>query len=140
MACVWKGLINALDLGISPIDLLHHIQENNIDTSDMKCNGMNLTVQLQRGNKQHIDALTINEVKNGYFCSTCDPLFLLIGQIYSVSIEHDYMGVKIIYLNTKSKRKIYLKSNNRHMWADKDKNRIEKHKRRFTYNPDSETQ
>jgi len=126
MACVWKGLIRSLNLGISPIDLFNHIQENNIATPDIKCNGKVLTDLAQQENIKHIELLTVEDVKNGYMCSACDPLFFLIGHLYNISIEHNFMGTKIVYANTNSKKKIYLRSNDHHMWVDKDKNRSEK--------------
>lgn len=126
MSCVWKGLIDALDLNISPESLCATIQSKNRDTPDMLWNGETLSDQLQKENQQTIKELDSDDVKKGYLCSTCDPLLLLVGQLYDVSIDHLYAGITIRYINTKSNRKIFVMSNQGHFWADKQQIKAQK--------------
>lgn len=129
MSCIWEGLIKALRLKkiktidkqnvlITPNILLNILQKENRDTPDMRWNGQILNEQLQNDNMQHISSLD-HDTKNGYLCSTCDPLLLLIGQIYNVSIEHKYINTIIFYENITSNKKICVKSNKSHFWVTK---------------------
>lgn len=128
MSCVWIGIIDALGLDMSPYELLDHIKDNNIDTKDMLWNNTFFTQQIQEENKTHISNLTYETIKNGYLCSSCDPLFLLIGQLYNVTIMHEYMHINITYKNINANRIINLKSNKHHLWIDKSKNNKNKRK------------
>lgn len=120
MSCVWKGLMDALKVtDMSPRSFCEYIQSKNQDTPDMTWMGETLSPQLQQENKLHIDALDPYKVKDGYLCSTCDPLLLLVGQLYGVSIDHLYAGSTIRYKNKNAKTKIYVMSNQGHFWADK---------------------
>ena len=118
MTCVWEGLIAALGLKLQPKAFCIHIKTNNRDTPDMHCNGKAISDQQMKENMEHISAINVKDIGKGYYCSGCDPLFLLVGQLYDVSIEHTYMGSKIKYENKNAKTTIYIASNSGHMWAD----------------------
>lgn len=120
MACVWRGLIAALKIrNMCPIEFCAYIKSMNRDTPDMMWMGETLSEQLQKENKEHIDSLNPADVTEGYLCSTCDPLLLLVGQIYSVSINHLYLDDNIIYTNRNAKTKIYVVSTRLHFSIDK---------------------
>ena len=40
MSCVWKGLIQKLDLKYKPLTLYNVIKSNNIKTINVRCNGI----------------------------------------------------------------------------------------------------
>lgn len=126
MTCVWDGLIRALNLKLQPREFCIHIKSNNRFTPDMQCNGKALSEQQMKENMDHISSIDIKDIGKGYYCSGCDPLLLLVGQLYDVSIEHMYMSSKILYENKNAKTTIYIGSNNRHMWADVKKIRKQK--------------
>lgn len=106
MTCVWNGLINALSLNMKAKDLLKHVQENNIKTSDITWNGEVLTEKNYTENIEWIKCIKETEIYHGYDCSTCDPLLFLIAQIYNVSIHHNYNGIMIKYINKKYADKV----------------------------------
>jgi hypothetical protein len=126
MSCVWKGLIECLHLKITPEAFCTLIKTKNRDTPDMMINNVPISPQIQKNNIDHISEIKVKDVNKGYLCSTADPLLLLVGQIYNVTIEHIYCGAKIIYENKNASRIIYVASNQGHFWADKVKNKKQK--------------
>ena len=117
MTCVWDGLIKALKLDTKPTDLCTYIQKNNRPVVDMLWQGNPLSKQQLKETEDHIRAIDSLNIKKGYYCSSCDPLLLLVGQLYSVNIEHTYLNSKISYRNRKAKRTIVVVSDSRHFWA-----------------------
>src|SRR5438132_35133 len=112
MTCVWKGLIKKLKLKMKPEGLLNMVKKKNIPTKDILWNGEKISEQIQKENMEWIRSLSVENIHNGYHCSTCDPLLFLIAQLYNVSIEHHYQKTKIIYLNVSYPKKfIYCASN-----------------------------
>ena len=126
MSCVWQGLIDSLQLKTTPEAFCTLIKSKNRDTPDMLIQNIPLTPQIQKENIDHISAIKIKDVNKDYFCSTSDPLLLLVGQLYNLSIEHIYCGTKISYENKNSSKIIYVASNQGHFWADKVKNKRQK--------------
>ena len=117
MTCVWKGLIKKLNLDIRPIDLVRHIKHNNISTIDILWNGEELTEQNYRENIEWIKSIRETRINEGYSCSGCDPLLMLVAQLYEISIEHIYCKNKITYINKKNSNKIIkCKSNKNHFY------------------------
>lgn len=135
MTCVWKGLIESLDLRIKPDNFLMELQEENTETIDMLYNGKPLTKQNYMENIERINSLTSKSIRGGYDCSACDPLLLLVGQIYSVSIEHTFVGKTFQYTNVKSNQKIKVESDEGHFWSvtKLDKNNEKRRKRKRNY-------
>jgi hypothetical protein len=99
MTCVWTGIINALKLKFTPLELLKHVQDHNIKTNDILWNGQILTDRMYEENIEWIKSIDPNNINHGYDCSTCDPLLFLIAQLYNVSIKHNYNNTMIHYLN-----------------------------------------
>ncbi|AYV78317.1 MAG: hypothetical protein Edafosvirus9_31 [Edafosvirus sp.] len=117
MSCVWNGIISALKLNMRPLDLLQLVQEKNIETVDVVWNNQELTKQNYTENMERIKSISPREISCGYDCSSCDPLLLLIAQIFNVSIIHNYNNVIINYTNKKYPyNKINVASNNNHFW------------------------
>jgi|SRR5277367_938295 len=139
MSCVWKGiadgLYNTLGIKLTKEKLYDIIKKKNMKTTDMLWNDGKLTEKNLEENFKHIK--TLNGITGGYLCSTCDPLLLLVGQIYKISIQHQYCDTIIEYANVKSIKKMMVYSNNHHFWADKNykNNYMERHvktKKKYT--------
>jgi len=124
MTCVWDSIVcglNKLNFNVNHNILLNHIKNNNKKTDTVKWNGETISEQMQ--NENYIAISNINISNNGYLCSTCDPLMLIICELYNVSIEHSYNDHKINYTMNNAKYKIRLSSNNHHMsWVSSHKN------------------
>ena len=118
MTCVWKGLIESLRLKkMKPANLLLKLQNENKATPDMLYNGKPLTTQNYAENISRIKELTAKNIKMGYDCGGCDPLLLLVGQVYCVSIEHMHEGIVLRYTNIKSDKLIKVESDSGHFWS-----------------------
>ncbi len=116
MTCVWDGLIKALRLECKPTDLCAYIQKNNRPVVDMLWQEAPLSKKQLKETEEHIRAISAQEIRKGYYCSSCDPLLLLVGQLYSVNIMHTYLGSKIAYRNKRAKKTIVVVSDDRHFW------------------------
>jgi hypothetical protein len=116
MSCVWNGLIKGLKLvNTEPIELLEKLQKENVKTSNMLWNNEKLSDQYLNDNYNAIKELSYDKhIKDGYDCASCDPLLLLVGQIFKVSIHHEHVGNKFIYTNKKSNKILLFSSNNKH--------------------------
>ena len=115
MTCVWNGLINKLKLNISVYNLYEKIKKENKITENVIINNQVLTENQKKENYERIS--NINNINNGYDMSTCDPLLILISELYEVNITHTFNKCKILYVNTKSNNNnINVCSNNHHFW------------------------
>jgi len=115
MTCVWDAIIKKLNLKTTPEGLLQKIKNKNIKTIDILWNGQELSDQTMEENIERIKS--IKKIKDGYDCSACDPLLLLIAQLYNRTIIHKYRGVTIKYTNKNNPKKILeFTSNTEHFW------------------------
>ena len=105
--------LNKLNFNVDRKNLLSHIKTNNKKTNTVKWNGEPILEKMQNENYEAVAIINIDN--NGYFCSTCDPLMLIICELYNVSIEHSFNGHNIKYTMTNSKHLIKLSSNCGHM-------------------------
>lgn len=114
MTCVWNGLINKLQLKMTPFELCNFIKNNNTTTNNVFVNEEKIKEQQLKENIERIN--NINNINNGYDMSTCDPLLILIAEIYQVNIIHHFNGCKIIYKNVNANKEIIVYSNSHHFW------------------------
>ena len=114
MTCVWNGLINKLKLNISVHNLYEKIKNENKITENVIINGLELTENQKKENYERIS--NISNIHNGYDMSTCDPLLILISELYEVNIRHAFNQYVILYFNTKANNTINVCSNNNHFW------------------------
>lgn len=114
MTCVWNGLIHKLNLKISVCDLYEKIKNENKITENITINGVFLTEKQKKENYERIT--NINNINDGYDMSTCDPLLILISELYKVNIIHKFNKYDILYVNTQAIRNINVYSNNYHFW------------------------
>jgi hypothetical protein len=129
MSCFWDGLSAAI-LAIIPThlrqrgtftnqDLFKFLKKHNQLVKNVRVNNETITDQQQRENFEAIQGLSINSLPNGYWCSTCDPVLILVSQLFNVDIEHKYLGVRIFYKNigvTDPTRVIRVASDYGHFW------------------------
>ena len=126
MTCFWDGLIKALKsitsykdrpTIISARDLMLFVKSNNRMTPSILHNGAPLSHKLMTENMRAIRELDVNKIGAGYDCSTCDPVLLLIAEIFRINITHTFNGHKIQYTNPSAKYNINVFSNMGHFWA-----------------------
>lgn len=131
MSCFWDGLSAAI-YEIFPAsiknrgkftnqDLLNFLKKHNQPTRNITVNGAPLTTQQMRENFTAIKNLSTDTIPTGYWCSTCDPVLILLSQLLNINIEHTYLGVKILYRNKMAKMGniIYVSSDYGHFWKSK---------------------
>ena len=114
MTCVWNGLIQKLNLLISPNQLCDYVKTNNKITENVVVNDQTLTEIQQKENCERIQ--NISNINNGYDMSTCDPLLILISELYEVNINHIFNNCNILYKNIKANKNINVYSNSHHFW------------------------
>lgn len=125
MTCFWDGLLKKLKVTeLTQLSgtktkpncdaFVKLIKSNNVMTSNVKCNGKALTEQEIKDNMIRIK--NIKNINNGYLCSSCDPVLILISQLFSVNIIHDFNESHIEYTNSCAKRTIHIRSDIEHMF------------------------
>lgn len=140
MSCFWRSLINAFNdrdvlkylkeedkkffLKIKKcktkdcVKLIEKIKIKNTKTHNVSWNDEKLSDKLLNDNQNAIIELNKKNVDHGYYCSTCDPVLLLISELYKVNIYHDYNDHMIKYKHhSKPSARLTLKSNTHHMWT-----------------------
>jgi hypothetical protein len=114
MTCVWNGLIKKLNLHMNPNQLYSHIKTNNKIIENVIVNEETLTETQKKENYERIQNIT--KINDGYDMSTCDPLLILISEIYEVNINHKFNNCNILYKNNKANKNINVFSNKSHFW------------------------
>jgi len=90
------------------------IKSNNIKTPNVKCNDKTLTDQEIDDNIIRIK--NIKNINKGYLCSSCDPVLILVSQLFSINIIHNFNGTEIKYINPHAKGQIYIRSDSDHLF------------------------
>jgi hypothetical protein len=106
-----KSLKNNLKRDI----FVKYLQKNAKKTSVVYVNDEELTETQINENFKAVQALSVNGIWNGYFCSTFDPFLILVCELFECSIYHKYLNSNIRYEHLNSKFIIYLKSSSEHM-------------------------
>jgi len=130
MSCFWDSLIKTIrndDLNnyfdnqntrIIPHNLVTILKNVNNKTSNILWNNTELTEKMLEENMEAINEYDVNQVQNGYYCSSCDPFLLLLADYLNINIEHNYDGNKMIYSQKKNSRYIIKISSDRgHCWC-----------------------
>jgi hypothetical protein len=113
MSCFWVGLINKIPiyhfnkylpdcLEITIPELISFLKTFNSLTENVIWQGQFLEYQLMIENSLRIDNLSLLDIGNGYDCSSCEPVLLLICQLFEVNIDHNYNQKIIKYRNIKN--------------------------------------
>ena len=131
MSCFWIGLINAIDiesfqkLGYtkkdrpSPGEFIQLLKSHVVRTSQVKWNGNSLSAKELDENFEHVKSLNIHSVNQGYDCSSCDPILLLVFQILRRNIEHNYLQKYCMlyqHNNPTTDQPLQFASNAGHFW------------------------
>ena len=64
-----------------------------------------------------ISRLSVNNIRKGYDCSTCDPVLCLVCQLCKVNITHVYNGHHIYYKNKHASQTVQFRSDAGHFWS-----------------------
>ncbi len=127
MTCFWDGIMRSLDIsdfyfiGIccKPLTArqlaLFFIKHNRI-TSDVKCNGIPLTLSQLQENFVAINEIDVEKLGEGYLCSTQDPILCLLVYLFKIEVQHDYNGVLITYSCNLPRKTVRYKSDINHFW------------------------
>lgn len=127
MTCVWKGLIeglmcyNLIISRIKPFNFATNIKERNTKTTNVLINGVHLNEKELDENYVAIENLKLNNIGNGYMCSSSDPLLALVCQLYKINIVHIFNHIEINYIydaNDNNCPKIIAESDMGHFWID----------------------
>lgn len=141
MTCFWDGIIQSLlknkiipnNSSKKPIDFVKYLKEHNKKTINVTCNNEKLTDKQLQENYEHINQLKIENINQGYDCSTFDPFLFLVSQHFQVDIIHRYCNIPIKYTYTlpknkdskiiyntqvhQNKKTLIVFSNKRHFWT-----------------------
>ena len=131
MTCFWKGIIKGLQRDdfeyVTKMkncrkptikEFIIFLKNSNLMTKNIIWNGSKLSNMELQENMHAIKTFNINNINNGYGCSTCDPFLLLICELFCVNINHYYLNRIMKYENKKESRKIItFRSNYGHFWC-----------------------
>lgn len=126
MTCFWKGIIdglyhtnnitsNILTTRPTPNNFVSFLKDKNKLENNVLVQDIKLTRKELEENFTHIKDFNNESINHGYDCSTSDPFLILICDLFSINILHDYCGYKILYKNNDSKYTIHLSSNRGHL-------------------------
>ena len=130
MSCFWDSLIKTIkneDLNtyfdnqntrINPHNLATILKNVNKKTPNILWNNTELTEKMMEENIEAIKEYDVNQVQNGYYCSTCDPFLFLLADYLNINIEHNYNGNKMVYSQKNNSRyTINISSDRGHCWC-----------------------
>ena len=130
MSCFWDSLIKS----ISNEDFINYFDNNKVRTNphnlgtilknvnrktvNVLWNDTILTDKMLEENVEAIHSYDINQVQNGYYCSTCDPFLLLLADYLEITIIHNYNNHIMNYTNKINNRyTIKINSDDGHCWC-----------------------
>jgi len=134
MSCVWDGIRDAikedykhcihketqilLSKQLESRHLPNFFVLNNKICNKVSVNGEYLSKQFLGECMKSIEKLYDYPIHIGYLCSTCDPLLILICQIFNVYIKHTHFnGTTSTYKNKDRGRTTYhFESSRTHFW------------------------
>lgn len=123
MTCVWdaflagipRNIISQYLHNINPIEFVKLLQSNNKKTNNIIINNAVLSQKEIEENYDAIQNFNVNSIYGGYLCSTSDPFFILLCDIFQCSIHHNYINNLIKYEITNPKFTLHLHSSHSHM-------------------------
>ncbi len=125
MTCFWDGILKSLkqdDLNYvkynkpkKPIHFITFLKNNKKEMNNVLWQNNVLRKQEIKEHLEWINEYNVKNIKNGHMTSVCDPFLLLICELFSVNIKHNYNKNTIMYTNKKKVRKtLIFSSNNGH--------------------------
>lgn len=129
MSCFWDGILRSLELhdfyhilaNTKPLtarQLVNFLKKHNTLTRGLQCNKIPLRETQLQENFEAISQFDVENIYDGYLCSTLDPFLCLVSYLFDVEIQHDYNRVLVIYskINSRVRRVIRYRSDSNHFW------------------------
>ena len=126
MTCFWDGLLRNLnqeDLSllnsnknIKIKDFILLLKKYNKICENVKWQEENLDEQLLKENHEMVKNFNENNINQGYDCSSCDPIMILLSELFNITIHHNFNGNNIKYTHMESRKIINYKSNRSHFY------------------------
>jgi len=125
MTCFWDGVIKALQHKglVSPKITTPHfitlLKQKVIKPNRVRWNNQSITHKQYLEYKEWISDYDIKKIGNGHLCSIWDPFLILISELFTLHIIHNYNGFTVNYTNTynTNNNTIYFQSNSNHFWT-----------------------
>ena len=130
MSCFWDSLIKSINnedlntyfdnnnIRINPHNLVTILKNINRKTPNVLWNNTVLTEKMLDENQEAINCYDINQVQNGYYCSTCDPFLFLLVDYLEITIIHNYNNNIMNYTHKNNNRySIKINSDSGHCWC-----------------------
>lgn len=76
----------------SPSRLPAFFADNNVDTRNVLCNGLQLSTKQLQENNAHISEMRNHNVRSGYLTSFYEPYFYLCTVLFDTDITFNYRG------------------------------------------------
>lgn len=142
MTCFWQGLVSSLGSArinatfvvkgkhrktMCPRKFVQLLKSKNQLCDHVTWNGEPLHQQFKKESYEAVQCLNFDSLKAaGYLCSTCDPVLILVCEVFHCTIEHCYNGKWIRYQynvlntvpNTEKVCSIIVYSNKDHFWSE----------------------
>lgn len=110
MSCFWNGILKQLRIHRKDLPLLFQpvpsnatelvifFKKNNIDATNVEVNGMRLTENQVKENRNAVQVgYRAEDVDKGTLVSTFDPILILLCQLTRMDICHMYMKNMVTY-------------------------------------------
>jgi hypothetical protein len=130
MSCFWDSLIKSVknedldiyfdnkNFKINPHNFVTILKNINKHTTNILWNNTLLSKQMLEENVEAINNYDVNQVQNGYYCSTCDPFLFLLSEYLNIIIIHNYNNNIMTYSpKINSRYTIKISSDNGHCWC-----------------------
>lgn len=126
MSCFWKSILKNLDINdFKKLKIYHKpkckdfivfLKNNIIKITNVKWNGESLSEQFINDAMQHVKNFDVKQINKGYECSSCDPVLILISELFTINVSHTFNNHTIInYTNENAMKTIYLFDNGKHI-------------------------
>ena len=126
MSCFWSSILKNLDIDdFRKLGLKHKpkckefimlLKNNIIQIKNVKWNNETLTQQFVDDAMQYIKNFDVKQINKGYQCSSCDPVLILISELFTSNVSHSFNnGIIINYVNANATKTIYLSDNGKHI-------------------------
>ena len=131
MSCFWDSILNKVRIEDfqkifnhsgkpNPETFAKMLIKENVKTENVLWNSQIMKEKQLQENYEHIQEYDVSNVNQGYDCSTCDPFLFLICELFTINIQHIYLGNTIEYTHKKNvfnnNYTIKLQSDKGHMW------------------------
>lgn len=133
MTCFWTGIIKSLSLDIinetfnikrnkkpSEIEFINLLKKHIKRTPNVLFLNKKISVKEQTDNIEHIKNIETANIYQGYDCSSCDPVLLLICELFKCDIDYSYNYNLLEYVykgKIKNPSKLKYFSSTNHFWS-----------------------